>query len=249
MLTELLTEPRPALGDYVYLAYVDDSKQDKTRDRFQVISAILINDIGFAALEQELGYYLYELVQPLVGADFEEFHATDLLNGNGVFRDVKREQAIEIFRSGVKTLWTLQIPVIYGAVNLDKLYATDYATANPVDMAFRLCLKLIEAWFQENRPGNMALLISDDGDKGVKNAMQNTFHVLRKPVVSSPPVRGDLPHLHDDMYFGASKFSKGIQLADLCALLIGRHLAGYSDTEDLYRELSEHIVASMVKPG
>lgn len=245
----MLTELRPALGGYVYIAYVDDSKQDKNRDRFQVISAILIQDNGFAALEQELGYYLYELVQPLVGGEFEEFHASDLLNANGVFRNVTRKQAIEVFGNGVQTLWNLQIPVIYGAVNLNKLYASDYATANPVDMAFRLCLKLIEAWFQENRPGNEALLISDDGDKAVKNAMMNTFHVLRKPVVSSPPQRGELSHLHDDMYFGASKFSKGIQLADLCALLIGRHLAGYADTEDLYKKLSEHIVASTIKPA
>ena len=92
------------------------------------------------------------------------------------------------------------------------------------------------------------LLISDDGDPKVKHAMQNTFHVLRKTVMSSPPVYGELPHLHDDMYFGASKFSKGIQLADLCALLISRHLAEYSDTEDLFQKLSKSVVASMVKP-
>jgi len=60
--------------------------------------------------------------------------------------------------------------------------------------------------------------------------------------------RGILEHLHDDMYFGDSKFSKGIQLADVCALVIGRHLLEYSDTEDLYQKLSKNIVKHACEP-
>lgn len=244
-----MTNPRP-LGDRVYLVYADDSKQDKdkTAERFQVISAVLVDADSFVALESELGYYFYELVRSDVAEAFDEFHASDLLSGYGPFEGVPRGRALEIFQTGITTLKTLSIPVIYGAVALNKLYATDYATANPIDIAFRGCLKLIEAWFRENRPCNVGLVIADDGDRSVKNAMQNTFHVLRKPVMGSPPVRGELAHLHDDMYFGASKYSKGIQLADLCALLISRHLANRSDTEDLYQDLSINIAASTLKP-
>ena len=78
--------------------------------------------------------------------------------------------------------------------------------------------------------------------------MFNAFHLFRNRTRSSPLVRGKLAHLHDDMYFGDSKFSKGIQLVDICTLLIGRHLVGYSDTEDLYQQLSENIVKSIVEP-
>ena len=90
--------------------------------------------------------------------------------------------------------------------------------------------------------------MSDNGDKGVKEAMLKSFHLFRNRAISSPLVRGVLEHLHDDMYFGDSKFSKGIQLADICTLIIRRHLAGYEDTEDLYQELSRSIVKHSMEP-
>jgi len=235
-------------GEDVYLVYLDDSKQEKTKERFAVISAVLVNDLSFHALEQSMGY-LYELLDPYVTGKFEELHAADLLAGNPPFEKVGREYVLALFDEGIHLLETLEIPVIYGAVDLNKLHASDYASANATDMAFRICIKLVEGWFRENRPVNLGLLIADDGDKGVKNAMLNAFHLLRRSVISSPPVRGELAHLHDDMYFGASKFSKGIQLADLCSLIIGRHLAGYSETEDLYEKLNKHITKFIIEPS
>jgi hypothetical protein len=239
---------RRSLGELVHIIYLDDSKQDKSKDRFQVIGAVILHDENFDYLEQSLGYYLYELVEPHVTGKFEEFHAADLLAGNPPFDNVKRDQALEIFGTAIATMVGMQIPVVYGAVDLNRLYATNYATAKPVDMAFRICIKLIEQWFQEEAHDSLGLLIADDSEKSVRNEMSNAFHLFRRIVRSSPPDRGELWHLHDDMYFGDSKYSKGIQLADLCTLLIGRHLAGFSDTEDLYLELSKNIFKGAVEP-
>jgi hypothetical protein len=238
------------LGENVYIVYLDDSRQEKGKgnDHFQVIGAVIVNDAVFDDLEQHLGYYLYELVAPDVGEGFEEFHASDLLAGNRPFHNVKRERSIEILSTAIAALNSMDTPVVYGAVDLDKLHAANYATASPVDMAFRICVKLVEEWFSENAHDGLGLLISDESDKSVKHAMLNAFHLFRNRVISSPPTRGILEHLHDDMYFGDSKYSKGIQLADICTFLIGRHLAGYSDTEDLYQQLSESIVKSSVEP-
>lgn len=233
----------------MYLIYLDDSKQDKSRDKFEVLSAVLVDDQSFPALEAKLGY-LHEIIEPHVTdpTKFVEIHAADLLAGNSPFEKIQREWALTIFGEALTAIDDLKIPVIYSAVDLNKLYASNYATTNPIDMAFRMGLRQIEEWFGEYHPANFGLLIADDGDGKVKNSMLNAFHLFRRPVVSSPPRRGELSHVHDDMYFGSSKFSRGIQLADLCSLLIGRHLAGYSDTEALYKELSRHIVKSSVKP-
>jgi hypothetical protein len=247
---------RKRLGEHVHIIYIDDSKQDvKGKGRFQVIAGVIVDDQFFKTIEGYLGYVLYEQVLPHVTAGFDELHASDLLAGNKPFEAVKREQAMAILADAVELVESLPLPVVYGAIDLEKLWSTNYATANEVDMAFRICVKLVEEWFQgrEAEPAfqsdaNLGLLISDDSQKAVKNSMQNAFRLLRKRVVSSPPERGILEHLHDDMYFGDSKYSKGIQLADICALLIGRHLAGYSDTEDLYQRLSKHIFKSAVEP-
>ena len=236
---------RRRLGDHVRIVYIDDSKQE---NRFQLLCAVEVDDATFDDLEQHLGFFLYELVQPDVGREFDEFHATDVLAGRPPFDKLERQRAIEIVETAIAAIDMFHIPVIYAAVDLKKLYATNYATTNPVDMAFRMLVKLIEVWFKENEPNGLGLLICDDTDKSVKHAMQNAFHLFRNRTMTSPMCRGELEHLHDDMYFGDSKWSKGIQLADICALIIGRHLLGYSDTEDLYLKLEKDIVKSACEP-
>ena len=244
----MILQSNTSLGEYVHIVYLDDSKQEKNKNRFQVIGAVIVKDEIFDDLERHLGYTLHELAEQHVTGGFEEFHASDLLAGNKPFTDVKREQALAILGTAIAAVSDMGIPVIYGAVDLGKLYATNYATANPVDIAFRMCVRIVEEWFLENAHNGLGLLISDDSEKSVKNAMLNAFHLFRNRVRSSPATRGELGHLHDDMYFGDSKYSIGIQLADICTLLIGRHLAGYQDTEDLFQQMSGSVFRGEVAP-
>ncbi len=44
------------------------------------------------------------------------------------------------------------------------------------------------------------------------------------------------------------RFRKEFQLADICALPISRHLAGFTDTETLYRTIEPMIVSSKIEP-
>lgn len=59
---------------------------------------------------------------------------------------------------------------------------------------------------------------------------------------------GELFHFHDDMYFSDSRYSIGVQLADLCAYFIARHLNGDSETEGFYKMIQPHIVFSKSYP-
>lgn len=215
-----------------------------------MIGGVIIEDRKFDLLEQELAYYLYELVQPEAGNRFERFHAADLLAGRPPFNNIVRARAIEILSTGVDAITRMKIPVVYAAVDMVKLKVTDHGSVEPKDMAFRGCLKLVEHWFQETTPDGLGLLVSDNCDsKLIRGAFQSSFHMFRNRAMGSPVVRGMLEHLHDDMYFGDSRFSKGIQLADICMLLIGRHLLDYSDTEDLYQELDKNIMERSLEPS
>lgn len=249
-----MNKPRLRLGENVHIVYVDDSKQykiveSKPPKEFQLIGGVIIEDTKFDLLEQELAYYLYELVQPEAGNKFERFHAADLLAGRAPFDKIERSRAIEILATGVDAVTRMRIPVVYAAVDMVKLKTTNYGSVEPKDMAFRGCLKLVEQWFQEANPAGLGLLVADNYDsKPLRDAFQSSFHMFRNRTMSSPIVRGMLQHLHDDMYFGDSKFSKGIQLADICMLLIGRHLLDWPDTEDLYQELNKSIVKRSTEP-
>jgi hypothetical protein len=107
----------------------------------------------------------------------------------------------------------------------------------------------VEDWFAVNAPGELGLMICDDTqNKSHKSAMQNAFHMLRSRMRSMASSRGKLAHLHDDMYFGDSKWSLGIQMADMCSFLIMRHLDGDSDTAEYYNMLAPRIVDHGIEP-
>jgi len=234
----------------VNIVYLDDSKQDKIRDKkFQVIGAVIIPDDIFYDIEQDLGYYVYETVSEELLETFE-FHASDLWQGNPPFDIISAPERRRLFSEFVKILDEQKISIVYGAVDLCRLYGTIYASSNVIDMAFRLCAHALEDWFMQKSPDTFGLLICDDDrtNSKTKNAITNAFRQYRHFVRGSPPERGLLAHIHDDMYFGDSKFSVGIQMADVCTFLISRHLAGYDDTEEMYKRIEPLIFRGTIEP-
>jgi hypothetical protein len=75
------------------------------------------------------------------------------------------------------------------------------------------------------------------------------FRTLRGATTTSPGPGNELLHFHDDMYFGDSRYSIGIQLADLCAYFLARHLEGDLEIQGFYEMVSPHIVFSQVHPN
>jgi hypothetical protein len=51
------------------------------------------------------------------------------------------------------------------------------------------------------------------------------------------------------MYFGDSRHSLGIQLADLCSYFIARHLDGDVEIRGFYDLISPHIVSANTHPA
>jgi len=79
--------------------------------------------------------------------------------------------------------------------------------------------------------------------------LEHALYSIRKDLLPSPGPGNELLHFHDDMYFGDSRFSIGIQLADLCAYFIARHLEGDLEIQGFYEMVSPHIVFSQVHPN
>jgi len=176
-----------------------------------------------------------------------EFHASDLWNGRPPFDKVRREQAQTITEQCVWIIQSLGLEIFAGIVDKKKLSGTIYATANPIDMAFRLCMEQIEGWMAAHAPSEISVIIFDDA-KETKNAIKSAFRSYRRKVRSADHNRGKLRHVVDDIFFGDSSDSVGIQIADVCAFLIDRHIRGKEDTEYLYKRVCSQIHASQVFP-
>jgi hypothetical protein len=167
------------------------------------------------------------------------------------------------------------LSIVYGAVDVPRLNQEIYGSADPLDICFRICVQGIkdfmdernkkevwekvkdsepETWTPEkitplmidSAVRDLTLLIVDECDKkNTKETLHKSFRALR-------PHGGLGDNLfspfHDDMYFGDSRYSLGIQLADACSYFIARHLHGDSETESFYDLIHPQIVRSSIYP-
>jgi hypothetical protein len=238
--------PLQKLGDkLVYLVYLDDSCEEATH---QVIGAAIIHDREFLNIEGFLGVLIEEDIPEELRESFE-FHASALFHGKEPFEKIERDKALSILKDCADMIADAPISVVYGAVDLRKLRSGIYATAQPIDIAFRLCIPEIEKWFAEKAPDELGILIADDTrNQHQKENLRKAFRANRSRIKIKTPspthaveYRGLLQHIHDAMFFGDSKETVGIQVADLCCFLILRHLQGKADTEFLYRIIEGRI--------
>jgi Protein of unknown function (DUF3800) len=249
----------------VYLAYLDDSDTKSKAHLWQVMSAVMVKDSDFRLLEIMMGVIIEDLVPADKLDKFAEFHACELYGGYGVFEGIDQPKRFHAIESLLGLLQHDDFPVIYGAVDLVRLKNKVYASADPIDIVFRICADGVEQWmvrslerlFQKASAPHadeverhaMALFIVDVCDGKTKTSMQRSFREMRKPLRPPAFESGRLRHVHDDMYFGDSKFSVGIQLADLCSYFIARHLDGDISVGGFYKLIEPHIVYSKVEPN
>jgi hypothetical protein len=260
---------------FVHLAYIDDSDSKQKACEWQVMSAVLIEDKSFKLAEMGISGIAEDLVPEEKREKFEEFHASELYGGYNVFEGIDQSKRFEAIERLLGLFEIFDLSVIYGAVNLEGLRATAYGSADPIDIGFRTCLKGID-WWVDKRIGDSALSVAkerpqedgidhllrpilqgfieelvlvvvDDCDAKVKASLQRSFRQSRGDRKSN--AEAPVTHFHDDVYFGDSRYSIGIQLADLCSYFICRHLQGDRDIEGFYNRIESHIKFSEVYPA
>jgi hypothetical protein len=147
--------------------------------------------------------------------------------------------------------------VAYGAVNLKRLHKSYFGSANPLDVAFRRCVLGAGKWIsdqalaelreeQTGEPHN-ALFIMDESDPKTRAILHKSFRSIRTRFRISGHRNSRLPFVHDDIYFGDSKYSVGIQIADLCSYFIAKHLAGESETDHFYKMIEPQIISAIAE--
>lgn len=259
----------------MHLAYIDDSDTKQKNCKWQVMSAVLIEDRIFKFAEMGLAGIAESLIPDDKREKFEEFHACELYGGYGIFEGIDQARRFDAIQRLFALFKGLDLSVIYGAVDLERLGTTPYGSADPVDIAFRTCLKGID-WWVEKRIDDRAILagekeraeagedpmlspllhgmleelvlvVVDDCEPKIKSGLQKSFRD-RRGDQSRPHERGQIHYFHDDMYFGDSRFSIGIQLADLCSYFICRHLSGEVEPDGFYNWIHPHIKFGEVYP-
>ena len=143
-----------------------------------------------------------------------------------------------------------------------------YGSADPLDIAFRICIQEIFEWVKDRIFAKtkeeeldeesfqrwleeLVLLIVDDCEKNQRAMLQNSFRNLRHPAPTpgrSLSLGERFAHFHDDVFFGDSRYSVGIQIADLCSYFIARHLNGDEEIRPFYELIEPYIVYGQFYP-
>lgn len=248
----------------MHLAYLDDSQ---LQGSVAIFGAVVIPHGQFGWAER-----LHSIaVEQLFSADeieekFQEFHARDLFKGEGAFQGIEQSKRFDAIRILLMAMRDHELPFIYGAVDEKKLAQSALAqdlfeTADPLVPAFKLCLLGVEGWAQahhaQNIPGTVKLDYSDqyllivDETKNaeLKKRLRGSFRLLRAARPYTGKAQNRLWHSHDAMYFGDSRDSVGIQLADLCTYFMQRHLLHrdidiQDGSDEFYAMFSAQIVCT-----
>jgi hypothetical protein len=239
----------------MYLAYLDDSgttgkKLDDPDSSFQVVTAVLAKDEQFNSIEILLSK-ISDLLPEDCRSSFREFKACDLFRGKGIFKKVDQAKRYQVLSHLCQSVQGIHLPVFYGAVDKPKLKATPFASAHPLDIGFHCCALGIQEWMRQNtKPHEVAVIVADDTtDIENKEALKGAFRRLRPKIHPPDFLPGGLTQIHDDMYFGDSHDSVGIQMADVCGFFISRHLNQKAEAEGFYQLFSEQIVCGKVEPS
>jgi hypothetical protein len=123
---------------FVCLAYLDDSGIRPKDKRFEVISAVAMEDQCFGPAEFLSSFAIESLMPEDRREEFEEFHALELYNGRGVFEGIDMEERYGAIKHMLSLLSALGMSVSYGAVDIAFLKSHAFGSANPKDVAFRM---------------------------------------------------------------------------------------------------------------
>lgn len=244
---------------FVYLTYIDDSDTRAKQQQWQVLGAVLIPDSAFLMLELVASHVIHDLMTEERYEEFTEFHACELYGGYGVFEGIDQAKRFAAIEQMLQILGSRGCKVAFGAVNLEHLKTQPYASAVPLDIAFRMCVEGIESFFFRNieqvkngkdpEGGSDAIFIADVCDKAAKATLQKSFRSMRERFrVAEKGLISRFELIHDDIYFGDSRYSLGIQMADLCSYFIARQLAGDKETEHFYNMIEPLIISGRREP-
>jgi hypothetical protein len=247
----------------MFFAYTDDSRAKHNGVQWQIMATLMVKDSQFRTLEAIMSIVSDDLIPTEKQAQFTEFKASEIYGGHGLYQGIAESDRFKAISRLLSLLRDTDIMVVYGALNLDHLRKLNYASANALDVVFRICARGVEDWMRKQlelqfqqysaqgtpdedvRFDDRALFIVDESNEN-KILLQKTFRQMRRSFWQQD--ESELEHLFDDMYFGDSKFSVGIQLADVCAYFIGKHVSGDMGAEEFYAQIEPHIAYFEIEP-
>jgi hypothetical protein len=226
---------------------------------FVVVAGILVNaDSQWKMLEK----YLSDIADDLVPHDKREnfvFHAMDLFHGSGAFDRDKwpKEKRWEILDYLIEIPDKFKLPIVAGFVERAKLRARypdereAGLTVGCQAISFSVCTHAIETYMTKGvavQPDEVALVVMEDNQQARR--MIRLFHDFNRNPRHHPAMAASgfskliVTRIIDTVHFSEKTQSSPLQVADVCAFAIKRHLMKTPESERFYSPLRPWMVIS-----
>lgn len=223
---------------FVRLVYLDEAGTTSAANWVAVAGVIVRGDVQWREADQRIALLVDKYIPEGDRAGFI-FHATDIFHGARYFDRRQpqwstREQRWPILTELAEIIADLHLPVVVGTEDKNPFSFEPPRPSDRLHMWSALnCLYWADLWLTAFAPGELSVIVHEDGALA-KPLIKDLVRACRYPELL--PDFGSLSladayglpfeHIIDTVHFVEKEDARLLQLADLCAFMIGRAVQG-----------------------
>ncbi|MEA2993145.1 MAG: hypothetical protein QOD40_2065 [Alphaproteobacteria bacterium] len=240
------------------MVYLDEAGiSSPTHEPFVVVAGVVIHaDRQWKMIEQYLSDMADHYVPPAKRHGFV-FHATELFSGGKTFprQDWPREKRWEILDALIDIPKKFKLPIACGFVERAKVAAkySDLSVAKQTihaqTISFAICCYAVEYFLTHGHavePNEVALIVMENNDQARDQIRK--FHKFNRDPANEKLLstlqfgKLVLTRVVDTVHFAEKSYSSPLQIADICAFAIKRHLMKKPESNRFYQPLKAGLV-------
>ncbi|HET6248739.1 MAG TPA: DUF3800 domain-containing protein [Tepidisphaeraceae bacterium] len=212
----------------MHLIYLDESGNsglnlNNAQQPVFVLCALVVDESRWQGLDAELQETIARQFPTGIPKGFE-VHGTDLRSGHGFFEGVPVPERIEFRNKWLSIAPRHGVKIVYRAIEKHRyagwlrLSMGGGVLINPHIAAFPLVAKVVNDYLKELRPSQLGMFIFDE-NREITVDVENSIRLLRGNAGTI-----QLGQIVEKGFFIDSAKSLPIQLADVCALTLRKHV-------------------------
>ncbi len=243
----------------VRLVYLDEAGTTHSATSLAVAGVMVHGDREWSAVDRRIRDLIDKYVPEPDRPGFV-FHATDIFHGSRYFDRnkpewAKRDARWQVLTDLAQIIADFELPVLVGTSDKASVSIEEGGAASESQRTEILhvlsaidCLYWADLWMEIYAPNEMATVVHEDGPAAKSNIKQSV-RLLRYPDTLadmwghrlSEVYALPFDHIVDTVHFAEKADARLLQLADLCAFLIGRAVQGREVPQEAMLMILERV--------
>lgn len=225
----------PLLGEnLVRLLYLDEAGSDHKAPALVVAGVLVHGDQEWPEIDRRIGLVAEKYIPQPDRLGFV-FHATDIFHGSKYFHKHKSEwpkdRRFMLLGDLATIIAELHLPILAGGYQRDGSLGEAVELSNTIhNLAAMDCLLWADRWLARFAPKELATVVHEDGTPAKRMIKHSVQFLRNEQYLEEGGVNGDiraeyglpLKRIIDTVHFADKPGARPLQLADLCAFILGR---------------------------